>query len=81
MKLLATRWGLHRTTVAGHLRRGDVRLRRQGVSDTDLAEAARLYGEGWSCLRLAAHYDCAGETIRHALHHAGIQLRAPWERV
>ncbi len=81
MKTLATRWGVHRTTVAGHLRRGDVHLRRQGVPDDDLAEAARLYGEGWSCLRLADRYDCAGETIRQALIQAGTQLRAPWERV
>lgn len=81
MKVLAVRWGLHRTTVAGHLRRGDVRLRRQGVSDADLDEAARLYEEGWSCLRLADRYDCAGETVRQGLIQAGVQLRAPWERV
>ena len=36
MKDLATRWGVHRTTVAGHLRRAGVDLRRQGLSDEQL---------------------------------------------
>ncbi len=31
MITLATRWGLHRTTVADHVRASGVRLRRQGV--------------------------------------------------
>ncbi len=46
MKTLAARWGLHRTTVAGHLRGAGVRPRRQGIPDERLAEAVRLYGEG-----------------------------------
>ena len=31
MHELADRWGLHRTTVAGHLRRAGVALRRRGI--------------------------------------------------
>ena len=31
MKVLAARWGSHRTTMAGHLRRTGVALRRQGA--------------------------------------------------
>ncbi len=47
MRELAVRWQVHRTTVAGHLRRADVKLRRQGLSKEQLGEAVRMYGEGW----------------------------------
>jgi hypothetical protein len=80
MKALATRWDLHRTTVAGHLRQADVRLRRHGMPSERLDEAVRLYGEGWSCQRLAERYRCDDETVRQALLRAGVKLRAPWQR-
>lgn len=53
MKELAARWELHRTTVATHMRRAGVALRRQGVPGDRLDEAVRLYGDGWSLQRLA----------------------------
>lgn len=79
MKELAGRWKLHRTTVAGHLRKSGVKIRRRGIPGDQLAEASRLYGEGWSCQRLAARYSCDAETARQALLRLGIQLRAPWD--
>jgi len=79
MKELATRWNLHRTTVAAQLRQAGVRLRRQGVPDPLLDEAVRLYSDGWSCQRLADHYCCDAETVRQTLKRAGVHLRAPWE--
>jgi len=81
MHELAELWDLHRTTVAGHLRRANVPLRRQGLSDEQLAEAIRLYGEGWSCQRMAERFGCATETIRQCLKAADVVLRKPWERV
>ncbi len=80
MTALAVRWDLHRTTVAGHLRRAGVALRRQGVPAEMLAEAVRLYGNGWSLQRLAERYGCDDETVRQALKRAGVKLRSPWER-
>ncbi len=80
MKVLATRWDLHRLTVAAHLRRAGVKLRRQGLSDEQLDEAVRLYGEGWSLQRLAERYDCDDETVRAYLKRAGVRMRRPWER-
>ncbi len=80
IKTLAARWGLHQTTVGGHLRSAGVRPRRQGVPDEPLAEAVRLYGEGWSCQRLAERYGCDDATVRQALKVAGVRMRAPWER-
>ncbi len=80
MKDLADQWRLHRSTVAAHLGRAGVALRRRGVPDARLGEAVRLYGEGWSCQRLAERYGCDDETVRQALKRAGVSLRAPWER-
>jgi hypothetical protein len=48
---IATRWGVHRGTVARHLQRAGVSLRRQGIPTHRLAEALRLYEEGSSCQR------------------------------
>ena len=80
MQLLAKQWGLHRTTVAGHLRRAGVELRRQGIPAERLDEAVRLYGEGWSCQGLAERYGCEDETVRQKLKAAGVRMRKPWER-
>jgi DNA-binding CsgD family transcriptional regulator len=80
MKVLAARWGLHRLTVAAHLRRAGVKLRRQGLAGGDLEMAARLYAEGWSCQRLAERFDCDAETARRALRRAGLVMRRPWDR-
>ncbi|MGI8614813.1 MAG: hypothetical protein ACR2KL_12855 [Nocardioidaceae bacterium] len=81
MHELAIRWQIHRTTVAGHLRRASVKLRRQGLSEEQLDEAVRLYGVGWSCQRLAERFSCDDETVRQRLKAAGVRLRAPWERM
>lgn len=80
MKDLANQWRLHRTTVAAHLRRAGVAPRRRGVPAARLLEAVRLYGQGWSCKRLAERYGCDDETVRQALKRADVSLRAPWER-
>ena len=76
MKVLATRWRLHRTTVAAHLRRAGVALRRQGIPSSQIGEAVRLYSEGCSCQHLAARYACDAETVRQTLRAAGVQMRA-----
>lgn len=80
MKELAARWRTHRTTVAGHLRRAGVELRRQGVPADRLDEAVQLYSEGWSLQRLAERYGCDDETVRQTLLRAGVHMRQPWER-
>lgn len=80
MTVLAAHWGLHRTTVAGHLRRAGIELRRQGIPTERVNEAIRLYGEGWSLERLAGRYCCDDETVRQTLKRAGFHLRKPWQR-
>lgn len=80
MTVLAARWGLHRTTVAGHLKRVGVELRRRDMPAERMDEAVRMYGEGWSLERLAERYCCDDETVRQALKRAGVSLRKPWKR-
>jgi hypothetical protein len=48
MRDLAREFRVHRTTISECLRKLGVPLRRQGLQDEDLAEAAGLYREGWS---------------------------------
>jgi DNA-directed RNA polymerase specialized sigma24 family protein len=55
---------LHGTTVARSCAWAGVRLRRQGVPADHNDEAVQLYGDGWSCQRLAQRFDCDAETVR-----------------
>jgi transposase-like protein len=80
MLQLAKRWGLHRTTVAEHLRRAGVVVKQRGVPPEWLHEAIRLYKDGWSCQRLAERFRCDDETVRQTLKRHGVQLRSPWDR-
>jgi len=58
---LAERVGIQRTTVTAVLQRLGVELRQFGLSDEQVAEARRLYPEGWSLAR--------PRTARQALAH------------
>ena len=81
MLALAKRWAcIERPWLAERLRRFGVEIRQRGIRTEKLDEAIRLYREGWSCWRLAKHYDCDDEPVRQTLKRAGIKLRAPWER-
>jgi hypothetical protein len=44
---LAHRFGIHRLTVAAHIQRHGVELRRKGPTREDIPVAASLYGQGW----------------------------------
>ena len=60
-------------------RQTGVRLHRQVTAD-QIHEAIQLYGEGWSCQRLAERYDCNATTVWKVLQQASVTLRAPSER-
>jgi hypothetical protein len=75
MGALARKFRVHRTTISGCLHKLAVPLRRQGLHDENLAEAARLYREGWSLARLGEKYECNAETIRQFLLKHGVAMR------
>jgi len=80
MQKLADRRGLHRTTVAGHLRRAGITVRQRGIPQERLDEAIKLYSEGWTPQRLAERFICDAETVRQTLKRAGVSLRKPRDR-
>jgi hypothetical protein len=80
MKELADRFGIHRATATSILHRLGVEPRQFGLSDKQVAEACRLYPEGWSLARLAERYDVTDMTVRRYLLLAGVVMRSPHER-
>lgn len=80
MRPLARKYGIHRVTVAAHLRRAGVELRYRGLSAEQVKEAAQRYREGWSLQRLAGCYECTAETVRQAFKAEDVIMRKPWER-
>lgn len=78
VKQLTARFRLDRTTVLAHLDRQGITRRPNGrkLSDEEVAEAARLYRDGWSLRRLGQHLGVDDETVRQRLLKAGVQLRA-----
>jgi hypothetical protein len=72
---LAERFGINRKTVALHLHRQGVEMRRQGLDDEQIADAARLYERGWSLARIADHYAVWPRTVHLALLALGVRMR------
>jgi DNA-directed RNA polymerase specialized sigma24 family protein len=76
---LAKAYGVDRRTVADRLSRAGVR-RPRSMTDQERIDAARLYGQGWSCARIADRLGRHAGTVWLALRSAGADLRQPWER-
>jgi DNA-binding CsgD family transcriptional regulator len=80
MRTLALNYGVHRGTVADHLRRSGVTIRPKGLNGAQVDEAVRLYISGWSLVKIAERMGCDGETVRTELKRHGVSMRKPWER-
>jgi hypothetical protein len=85
---LAARFHIHRTTVSGHLHRLEVKMRRQGLDQRQLDQAAIFYALGWSVARIGRHFDVDGGTVwlafarlgsRCAIRMVGRVAKAPGE--
>jgi DNA-binding transcriptional ArsR family regulator len=77
---LASLFKIHRTTVSAHLRRAGVKMRRLGLTDSQVMEAAVLYVQGWSLARIGRKLAVDGETVRKALRAQGVPMRSPGGR-
>jgi DNA-binding IclR family transcriptional regulator len=80
-KELAERFGIHPATVTNILHRLGVDLHQRGLTDSQVAEACRVYPAGWSLARLAERYDVDDMTVRRYLLQAGVVMRSPHERL
>jgi len=72
---LAVWSGAHRETVVRHLVRGGVELRRSGLTEDQIKEAARRYLDGATLVEIAERYGVVASTVRAALLRQGLRLR------
>jgi len=64
---LGREFGIHRVTVSNILKRHDVPMRFQGLSETQRTEIARLRDQGWTYDRLGRRFGVDGCTVRRFL--------------
>lgn len=72
---IGSRYGVSKTRVATVLRDQGVPLRRQGLTDEQVSEAAQLYEAGQSLATLGNHFNVSHATIANVLKRRGITLR------
>ena len=73
--VLATEYGVAKSTVVGILRAQSVVVRRQARSGEQASEAARLYDSGLSLSEVAERMRINQETMRVATIAVGVSLR------
>jgi hypothetical protein len=74
---IGRRHGIHRNTVAHHLHRLDIPMRRHGLSGEQARLAAHLYQNGQSLARIGERLAVDPSTVRAVLLAQGVPTRAP----
>ena len=74
---LAVEFGIHRTTVAGHLDRKGVPRRSEATvwDDNALREAAELYATGLSLADVANRFGIDAQTVANRFRRTGVAVR------
>ena len=72
---LRQRFELSSTAILRLLADHDVKMRGQGLRDTDVPAIIELYEQGMTLAQLATQYETAPGTIRRALVASGVALR------
>lgn len=80
VKVLAKRFGVHRTTVMEIARRAGIDRRRPGLSKSGRVEATRLYESGLSLARVAAKLGVSDDSVREAVIACGGIIRSRGRR-
>jgi DNA-binding transcriptional regulator LsrR (DeoR family) len=73
---IGTHYGISKTRVATVLREQGVTIRRQGLNDVQVNEAATLYAAGRSLAWIGARYGVSHTTVATALRRTGNELRS-----
>jgi hypothetical protein len=73
---IVTSFGISKTRVATVLREEGITIRRHGLNDGQVNEAATFYVAGKSLAWLGARYGVSHTTIANALRRQGIELRS-----
>lgn len=76
---LGERYGLHRQTAKAHLERCGVTIRSElpALDEEQVAQAVRLYADGWGLNPIAGRLGVAPNTVKRALLARGVQLWPP----
>ena len=74
---LAVEFGIHRTTVAGHLDRHGVprHSKKTAWDDETLTQAAELYATGVSLADVAHQFGVDAQTVANRFRRAGVAVR------
>ena len=74
---VARRYGIHRTTVIGHLDRAGIGRRRvdRKMTDESVARAAARYEQGASLAVVAGEFGVHQRTLARELRGAGASIR------
>lgn len=70
---LARAYDLHRTTVASHIARAG--KTRPVMTEAQIDEAVRLYGEGWTLHEVGRGMGVADQTVRRVLVERAVTIR------
>ena len=73
--MVGSRYGISKTRVATVLREQGITIRRQGLTNEQVAESGPPYAAGRSLAWLGARYGVSHTTVAAALRRQGIQLR------
>ena len=77
---LGEAFGVHRTTVAEHLKRAGHTLRRQPPSQATVKKMVKLYDAGFSLVNVGSQLGFDAETVRTHIKKQGTSIRKPHER-
>ena len=75
---LVEQFGIHRTTVLGHLKRRSVetRVKCRAMTDEQVAQAVEHYQAGDSLATVGNRFGVVAETVRKELIKAGVNIRS-----
>ena len=73
---IGNQYNIPKSRVAMVLRENNVTIRRQGLADEQISEAADLYAAGKSLAWLGARYSVSHTTVATALRRKGIRPRS-----
>jgi len=73
-------FSVHRRTVAAHLVRRSVPIRRRGLDKDRLAEAVTLYTGGLTLTEVGLRFGVSQQAIRRALAAEGVIIRPSGRR-
>lgn len=71
---------MYRTTVAVHLRRRSIPVRRGKLTGKQVPEIGDLYEQGFTLAEIGGRFDMGQDTARRAVLHAGGTIRRPGRR-